>query len=189
MAFQDRIVQYPGRVTLTPAMDENQAVIPDTFDVTRAEGTITRAGTPLNAANLNTEINATVQAATAWLSNIGRVYSAAVSRAITTASIDNHVLGASVTLPAGTYVITGRWTFAAPETGLTDPRNIQVSIGPSASNILMMERVFVAQSNYAILTTSTVYTFSAQTVVYVMGSSSVPGRNAQVTQIDAVRIL
>lgn len=62
MAFQDRIVQYPGRVRLTQALNEEQAIIPDTYDMTRAEGTVTRAGTPLNAANLNAEIAAAVRA-------------------------------------------------------------------------------------------------------------------------------
>lgn len=49
MAFVDRIVEYPGRVRLTQVDD-------DVFDLTREEGTVTEAGTPLDAAHLNSEI-------------------------------------------------------------------------------------------------------------------------------------
>lgn len=48
MALTDRIVEYPGRITLTAVSGEA-----DTYDVTRAEGTVTQEGTPINAANLN----------------------------------------------------------------------------------------------------------------------------------------
>lgn len=51
MAFVDRVVEYPNRVVLTPVAGET-----DTYDLTFSEGTITEAGTPLNAANLNGEI-------------------------------------------------------------------------------------------------------------------------------------
>lgn len=47
MALTDRIVEYPGRITLTAVSGEA-----DTYDVTRAEGTVTQEGTPINAANL-----------------------------------------------------------------------------------------------------------------------------------------
>ena len=49
MAFVDRIVEHPGRIRLTMVDD-------DVYDVTREEGTVTEAGTPLNAANLNAEL-------------------------------------------------------------------------------------------------------------------------------------
>lgn len=50
MGFIDRIVQFPGRVTLT---DVNSGTS-QTVDVVRSEGTVTEAGTLLNATNLNT---------------------------------------------------------------------------------------------------------------------------------------
>lgn len=50
MAFVDRVVEYPGRVTLTATGN------PDEYDVTRSEGTVTEEGTPLNATNLNSII-------------------------------------------------------------------------------------------------------------------------------------
>lgn len=45
--FTDRSVEYPGRYRLTPTDD------PDTYDLSRQEGTIYNEGTPLNAENLN----------------------------------------------------------------------------------------------------------------------------------------
>lgn len=47
--YTDRIVQYPGRITLTDTTYGNQ----NTYDVDRAEGTITRDGTPFNADSFN----------------------------------------------------------------------------------------------------------------------------------------
>ena len=49
MAFSDRIVQYPGRVTLT----DTGGIILGTYDVARDEGNVFSEGTLLNAANLN----------------------------------------------------------------------------------------------------------------------------------------
>lgn len=60
MAFIDRIVDYPGRVVLTPVTGET-----NTYDMTRAEGLVTVEGTLLNAANLNqqTQLDPTVESA------------------------------------------------------------------------------------------------------------------------------
>lgn len=52
--FTDRIVEHPGRYTLTDTGGTELG----TYDLTRAEGTITEAGTPLNAASLNTVVDA-----------------------------------------------------------------------------------------------------------------------------------
>lgn len=48
MAFVDRIVDYPGRVRLTPVSGQS-----DVYDMTREEGEVYEAGTLLNANNLN----------------------------------------------------------------------------------------------------------------------------------------
>lgn len=57
MAFEDRVVEFPGRVLLTPVIDaDTDEPIENTFDMTRAEGDVTTEGTPLNAANLNAEM-------------------------------------------------------------------------------------------------------------------------------------
>lgn len=51
--YTDRIVQYPGRLKLTNVSTGEQ----QTVDVARAEGTVTRAGTVLNASQLNEVVN------------------------------------------------------------------------------------------------------------------------------------
>lgn len=48
MAFTDRIVQYPGRVKLTPVSGQTNV-----YDIEREEGTVSTEGTLLNANNLN----------------------------------------------------------------------------------------------------------------------------------------
>lgn len=53
MSFTDRIVEHPGRYMLT---DVSTNEVLGTFDLVRAEGTVTEEGTPLTAANLNTEV-------------------------------------------------------------------------------------------------------------------------------------
>lgn len=50
MAFVDRIVEHPGRYTLTNA---DTGTVLGTFDLVRAEGEVTEPGTLLNANNLN----------------------------------------------------------------------------------------------------------------------------------------
>lgn len=46
--FVDRVVQHPGRVTMTPVAGQT-----DTYDLARAEGTVTEVGTPFNADTFN----------------------------------------------------------------------------------------------------------------------------------------
>lgn len=48
MAFIDRVVQYPGRVSLTPVSGQ-----PNVYDMRQQEGTVHTQGTQLNANNLN----------------------------------------------------------------------------------------------------------------------------------------
>lgn len=45
--FTDRVVEHPGRITLTPTGGSNE------YDVDRSEGTVTTAGTPFNASTFN----------------------------------------------------------------------------------------------------------------------------------------
>ena len=59
MAFTNRVVEFPGRVTLT---DVSTGTVLGTFDVTRAEGQVTSEGTALTAENLNSNIADAVQA-------------------------------------------------------------------------------------------------------------------------------
>ena len=49
--FTDRVAQYPGRVTMTPTGQS------DTYDMARAEGTVTTPGSPFNAETFNGAID------------------------------------------------------------------------------------------------------------------------------------
>ena len=60
MAFVDRVVQHPNRVRLTPVSGQTNV-----YDMTRAEGTVTTAGTPLNKKNLTNEIKSLISTAMA----------------------------------------------------------------------------------------------------------------------------
>ena len=64
MAFVDRVVEHPNRWKLTNVDDPTDVKI---YDVTREEGEITNPGTPLNAENLNSEIQAAAAAGLAAL--------------------------------------------------------------------------------------------------------------------------
>lgn len=46
--FTDRVVEHPGRVTMAPVQGEA-----NTYDMSRAEGTVTTDGTPFNAEAFN----------------------------------------------------------------------------------------------------------------------------------------
>ena len=52
MAFIDRAVEYPGRITLT----DTGGVVLGTYDVARDEGDVYTEGTLLNATNLNDQV-------------------------------------------------------------------------------------------------------------------------------------
>ena len=59
MAFVDRVVEHPNRWKLVNVDDPTDVKI---YDVTREEGEVTNQGTPLNAENLNSEIQAAAAA-------------------------------------------------------------------------------------------------------------------------------
>lgn len=61
MAFTDRVVQYPNRYLL----EDTGGTQTGPYTLIRDEGTITDAGTPLNATNLNAEIAAAINSALA----------------------------------------------------------------------------------------------------------------------------
>ena len=59
--MKDRTVQYPGRFKMTDATTGDEYI----FDVERAEGTITEAGTPYNKANVLADATAVALGLTA----------------------------------------------------------------------------------------------------------------------------
>lgn len=46
--FTDRVVEYPGRIELTPVAGQTNI-----YDMSRAEGTVAAEGTPFNATTFN----------------------------------------------------------------------------------------------------------------------------------------
>lgn len=59
MAFSDRVVEYPGRVKLTPVTGQSNI-----YDMERAEGDVYSDGTLMNATNMNaqTQLDSAIQA-------------------------------------------------------------------------------------------------------------------------------
>lgn len=55
--FTDRVVQHPGRVVMNPVSGEA-----NTYDMSRAEGTVAAEGTPFNAATFNQIADDIIQA-------------------------------------------------------------------------------------------------------------------------------
>ena len=120
MAFVDRVVQYPGRVKLTPVSGQTNV-----YDMTRNEGTVTTEGTPLNAANLNSNIqdaaNSAVAAPAAKVQYINLIQRGSVTVKPTAAK---QTASASVTFP---HAFAG-----APQVVVTPvtsaPQNVSVSV-------------------------------------------------------------
>lgn len=117
------------------------------------------------------------------LSDIGTVYMAEKGVAITTAGIKTRVKGATITVPAGIYVVCGEWIFDASST--TGARNINLDINVG-ENMEARSRVY-ANADYASLHASTIVVLDATTELSVRGSSSKKSP-AERTRIRAVRI-
>lgn len=109
------------------------------------------------------------------------------SYAITTAGIDTYTNGPRITIPAGSYMFVGAWTFNSASA--SGDRNMQVGFRSGASGTLWGERVRIRQSsgNFAVLNVSALRTFSSQTTVYLAGSASITS-GAGDAWITAVRL-
>ena len=118
------------------------------------------------------------------LSDIGTVYRAEKDVAITTASINTRVKGATITVPAGIYVVCGEWIFDTSST--TGARNINLDINVG-ENMEARSRVYAYAKNYASLHASTIVMLDAPTELSVRGSSSEKSP-AERTRIRAVRV-
>ena len=118
---------------------------------------------------------------------IGKVYSASKSVQIGAddTGIDNLTDGASVSVPAGTYVITASVIF---NTGSTSGnRNNQIRIVAGSTGIAS-ERIAAAVSWYGVLTTSAIYTATATTTLKVQKSTTIAENSGGTTEIKAVKI-
>lgn len=116
---------------------------------------------------------------------VGEVYSAKKESIISTAGIDTYTEGASITVPAGTYVVNGQWKFERASS--TGTRNIQADI-IVGNKLTSRERVFVAAYNYACLNVSTIVEVTTSTEIYIRGSSSKTTTTTVDNYIKAVRV-
>jgi len=109
--FTDRVVQYPGRVTMTPTGNTNE------YDLARAEGNVTEPGTPFNADTFNEIANQIIADAVAE----------AVAEAVPDAveAVGKHVI------ETGT---SNGWTYEKYSDG-TMRATQQTSIGPTWNSI------------------------------------------------------
>ena len=114
--FTDRVVQYPGRVTMTPTGNTNE------YDLARAEGNVTEQGTPFNADTFNLIANQILSDAT----------DAAVAEAVPDAV-------AQALTAVGKYVVeTGTsngWTYEKYSDG-TMRATRQTSVGPTWNSVV-----------------------------------------------------
>lgn len=118
------------------------------------------------------------------LSDIGKVYAAQASTPIITASINSYITGASIKVPAGTYIVAAGWIF---NTGsATGERNIDVDIY-AGDEMVARERVYSAKKNYASLNLTTIVELTETTALSVKGSASMTS-NEENNWIKAVRV-
>lgn len=116
---------------------------------------------------------------------VGTVYTATQNVQITVAGIDTMTDGATLNVPAGTYIVTASTVF---ETGTSaGQRNNQIRLLAGSSSIAR-ERIFAAAYNYAEMRVTAVYTATTSVTFTVQKSSSMTEGKASVTAIKAVRI-
>lgn len=117
---------------------------------------------------------------------IGFIYSATKSVAISNTNIDNNTDGASINVPAGIYVVIGQWQFNTRTTSGTTNNAVRLYEG---SNLIGQVREVAGASNWnSMQCCAIVETVGTSTTLKVCGASSRPYTTAQATQIKAVRI-
>ena len=121
-------------------------------------------------------------------SNVGAVYSNTADAAISSTNIDTYAVGASVTVPAGVYVITAYWTFQSVSGARICDIDISTTGGTTATGYIARQRVSNATGNWSRLNVTTIESFASETTLYVKGSSTVAYTSAAPTRIMAVRI-
>lgn len=120
------------------------------------------------------------------MSVIGTHYQAAKSTAITVADMNTYAEGPSITLPAGSYVITGLWQFNTAASGVTD-RNMETRLRVGSALYQEGQRVRVPNGNFARLNCVWAGRLSSETTVTLLGSASVTS-SALNCYINAVRV-
>lgn len=116
------------------------------------------------------------------LSLIGTEYSASANVNITSTDISTLTHGASITLPAGSYIIRAQAGFPT----VSGSRNINIRIGPTNSE-WAFQRIVSADGSWAGLEATHIRSLTEQTTVYCSVSST-KAVNAVQTKIEAVRM-
>ena len=109
---------------------------------------------------------------------------------ITTTNINTYTQGASVTLPAGTYIIKGSFSFntVSGATNRVIDTDLSTIAGSDADTApLGRARTVNSAGNWVRLEAVTIVTFNSQTTVYVKGSSTHTSTGSA-SDIRAVRI-
>lgn len=125
--------------------------------------------------NLSNDIDA--------MSVIGTHYVASKDVAITKADINTYAEGPSLTVPAGTYVITGVWLFNSASGARTMETRLRWGTGNHAEG----QRISASNGNYARLNCAWTGKFTSEQTVTLIGSASVTS-TAQTCYLNAVRV-
>lgn len=125
--------------------------------------------------NLSNDIDA--------MSVIGTHYEKAKSVAITKADINTYAEGPSLTLPAGTYVVTGVWLFNSA----SGARTMETRLRWGTDNHAEGQRVAAPNGNYTRLNCAWTGTFKSETTVTLIGSATATS-TAQTCYLNAVRV-
>lgn len=97
MAFVDRVVEYPNRYQFE---DEN-GVRTGPYTLVRDEGTVTEAGTPLDAANLTSNVVALIDPAHASIADFFTVQAVTLTQTVVAANSYSALTSHTITIPAG----------------------------------------------------------------------------------------
>ena len=138
--------------------------------------------------NGNEEISGDLSADNVYANNIGRIYSATNNHAITGAN--TMTFGASITVPPGTYIINGFWSFETANRGaITHMIQVGISKNNSVSSPgnVQYTRIWSPQDAWHRLNVSTIQRVTAQQTFWVSGYASHTHPSA-LTGISAIRI-
>lgn len=117
-----------------------------------------------------------------------RIFTGTSENKISTASINTLVKGATVEVPAGKYIITGRWDFGtATATGTTN-KSVRI-YNDNTETELAQERFYAGAYNASMNNVSCIVEVSETTIFSVRGSSSRKTEDNATNTITAVKLM
>lgn len=117
-----------------------------------------------------------------------RIFTGTSKNKITTAGINELVKGATVEVPAGKYIITGRWDFGtATATGTTN-KSVRI-YNDNTETELAQERYYAGAYNASMNNVSCIVEVSETTTFSVRGSSSRKTEDNATNTITAVKLM